>query len=162
MTGKSARTSFLIRLLQLKIYNEMVEGLRQFDITPFQYMALSLASHDGKWSAADLARRFQIRPQSMNEVIAALEAKELIAREEAPDHGRILHVRLTGAGTRLLNKCDREIDRIEGMVFVGFTGAEVNAFRKMLYRALAGLDRSRRGELALASPGIERSQRTAS
>jgi len=48
------------------------------------------------------------------------------------------------------------------MVFVGFTGAEVNAFRKMLYRALAGLDRSRRGELALASPGIERSQRTAS
>ena len=137
MTGESARTSFLLRRLQLRIYNRMIEGLGKFDVTPFQYMALSLASHSGKRSTADLARRFQITPQSMNEVVAALEAKELITRRESPDHRRILHVRLTAAGTRLLQKCDLEIDTIERNVFRGFTTAEVVEFREMLTRALA-------------------------
>jgi hypothetical protein len=50
---------------------------------------------------------------------------------------RILEVRLTGAGTRLLQKCDAEIDRIEGNVFTDFTAAQLSEFREMLGRALA-------------------------
>ena len=38
---------------------------------------------------------------------AALEAKKLIARRESPGHRRILHIRFTSAGTKLLAKCER-------------------------------------------------------
>jgi len=136
VTGQSARTSFLLRSVQLRIYNEMIEGLQPFGLTPFQYMALSLSAHRGTLSTADLARRFQIAPQSMNEVIAALEAKRLIARRESPTHRRILQVRLTAAGARLLAKCDREIDRIEADAFRGLSDRELDGLRATLTRLL--------------------------
>jgi DNA-binding MarR family transcriptional regulator len=140
VTGKSARTLLLVRLLQLKTYNELAEALRKFDLTPLQYMVLSLAGHRGNSSTADLARRFQIAPQSMNEVVATLQGKKLIARREAPEHRRILHIRLTAAGTRLLQKCEREVDRLERAIFRDFPRSELAAFRVMLAKALAGFD----------------------
>ena len=140
--AKSARTLLLVRLLQLKTYNELVEALRRFDLTPLQYMVLSLASHRGSWSTADLARRFHIAPQSMNEVIAALEAKKLIARRESPGHRRILHIRFTAAGSKLLAKCERAVDRVERSIFRNFDRKELTLFRGMLAKALAGFEDS--------------------
>jgi DNA-binding MarR family transcriptional regulator len=140
MTGKSARTLLLIRLLQLKLYNEMVESLRLFELTPLQYMVLSLASHSGRWSTAELARRFDIAPQSMNEVIAALEGKKLIARRESPDHRRILHIRVRASGTRLLQKCDWEVDRIERSAFRDFSPKDLTVFRGMISKALSAFE----------------------
>jgi DNA-binding MarR family transcriptional regulator len=138
--AKSARTLLLVRLLQLKTYNELVEALRRFDLTPLQYMVLSLASHRGSWSTADLARRFHIAPQSMNEVIAALEAKKLIARHVSPGHRRILHIRFSAAGTKLLAKCERAVDRVERSIFRDFDRKELALFRGMLAKALAGFE----------------------
>lgn len=138
--AKSARTLLLVRLLQLKTYNELVEALRRFDLTPLQYMVLSLASHRDGSSTADLARRFHIAPQSMNEVIAALEGKKLIGRRESPGHKRILHIRFTAAGTKLLQKCEREVDRIERSIFRDFDRKELALFREMLARSLAGFE----------------------
>lgn len=140
MMGKSARTLLLVRLLQLRLYNEMVESLRLFELTPLQYMVLSLASRGGNWSTADLARKFDIAPQSMNEVIAVLEGKKLIARRESPGHRRILHVRLKASGTRLLQKCDREVDRIERSAFHDFSPAELKVFRGMISKALSSFE----------------------
>jgi DNA-binding MarR family transcriptional regulator len=140
MMGKSARTLLLVRLLQLKLYNEMVEALRQFELTPLQYMVLSLAGHRGSLSTADLARRFHMTPQAMNEVIAALEAKKLIVRRESPDHRRILHVRLKSAGTRLLQKCDGAVDRIERSAFREFSAKELAAFRGMIAKTLSAFE----------------------
>ena len=138
--AKSARTLLLVRLLQLKTYNELVEALRRFDLTPLQYMVLSLASHRGSWSTADLARRFHIAPQSMNEVIAALEGKKLIARHVSPGHRRILHIRFSAAGTKLLAKCERGVDRVERSIFRDFDRKELTIFRGMLAKALAGFE----------------------
>jgi DNA-binding MarR family transcriptional regulator len=111
--------------------------LRLFDLTPIQYLVLSLASRSGSWSTADLARRFDIAPQSMNEVIAALEGKKLIARRESPDHRRILHIRLKPSGVRLLQKCDGAVDHIERCAFGGFSPSELTVFRDMISKALS-------------------------
>jgi DNA-binding MarR family transcriptional regulator len=140
MMGKSARTLLLVRLLQLKLYGEMVEVLRLFELTPLQYMVLSLAAHRGSLSTADLARRFHMTPQSMNEVIAALEVKKLILRRESPDHRRILHVRLKSAGIRLLQKCDGAVDRIERSAFRDFSPKELTVFRGMIAKALSAFE----------------------
>lgn len=114
----------------------MVEALRRFDLTPFQYLTLSLANHRGDWSTAEMARRFQVAPQSMNEVVAALESKRLIVRRVSPTHRRVLKVSLTSSGVRLLQECDREIDRVECEAFESFSSSELANFRNALIKVL--------------------------
>ncbi len=129
---KAARTAYLLRRAQLRIYAAMVDRLGALGLTPVQYMVLSLSSRQGGLSSADLARRAQITPQSMNEVIAALHRKGLIARHEAPENRRILRVMLTKEGNRLLPECERQIDRLETELFHCFDRSELTAFRNLL------------------------------
>ena len=136
MPIQKPKTVFLLRLLQLNIYNLIVESVRDFDISPIHYMVMSILNTRGSWSTADLARRFHIAPQSMNEVVATLLKKKLITRRESPDHRRILHIRLTAAGRKLVEKCDKCIDRIEQETFKDFSPLEVSGFRDLLSRAL--------------------------
>ena len=53
-----------------------------------QYMLLSLSRRGGEMSSADLARRFAITPQSMNEKIATLQRKRLIVRHVSSENRR--------------------------------------------------------------------------
>ena len=141
MAVRKPRTIFLLRLLQLGLYNFLVDALRPFALTPLQYMVLSIASSRGGCSSAELARRFQIAPQSMTEVVASLERKLLIARRQSAAHGRVLAIRLTAAGTRLLAKCDRAVDQLEVEAFACFGAAELAAFRGLMSKALANFVR---------------------
>ena len=137
MAVQKPRTIFLLRLLQLNIYNLMVEQLRADALTPIQYMALGILSRRGTWSAAELARRFHIAPQSMTEVVASLQKKKLIVRSKSHEHGRILNIRLTASGTRVLARCDLAVDRIERTVFGDFDTGGMTQFRDCLSTALA-------------------------
>jgi DNA-binding MarR family transcriptional regulator len=135
--GDSARTLFMLRVLQLELYNRMVERLLDFQVTPAQYMVMSLTGRHANYSSADFARRARTTPQSMNETIAALEKKKLIERSESPGNRRILHVRLTAAGARLLAKCEAAVDEIERAAFADLSARELKAFRGALAAGLA-------------------------
>jgi DNA-binding MarR family transcriptional regulator len=136
MAVQKPRTIFLLRLLQLNIYNLMVERLRAAGLTPIQYMVLSILSNRETWSTAELARRFHIAPQSMTEIIASLQKKKLIARSKSLAHGRIINIRLTAAGTRRLERCNLAVDRLERAVFADFDAGELTQFREALGTAL--------------------------
>jgi DNA-binding MarR family transcriptional regulator len=129
---KAARTIYLLRQAQLRVYAAMVERLAALGLTPVQYMVLSLSSREGGLSSAELARRTQITPQSMNEVIAALHRKGLISRHEAPENRRILRVVLSKEGTRLLPECERQIDQLEAELFGCFDKNDLASFRDLL------------------------------
>jgi DNA-binding MarR family transcriptional regulator len=132
MAAQKPRTIFLLRLLQLNIYNLMVERLRTAGLTPIQYMVLSILSRRDTWSTAELARRFHIAPQSMTEIVASLQKKKLITRSKSLAHGRILNIRLTAAGTRMLERCNLVVDRLERAVFADFDADELAQFRDLL------------------------------
>jgi DNA-binding MarR family transcriptional regulator len=137
MKTKTARTVLLLRVMQMKAYNRIAESLLALGMTPAQYMVLSIASHHSTWSTAAMARRFMVSPQSMNETIGTLESKKLIMRRESPEHRRILHIKLTLAGVRLMAKCDEKIDRVEDEVFGYLSAAELASFREMLGRGIS-------------------------
>jgi len=123
------RTSYLIRRVQLLVYASLSECLRQHRLTPMQYMLLSLSRRGGEMSSADLARRFAITPQSMNEKIATLQRKRLIVRHVSSEHRRILRISLTAQGARLLKVCDREVDAMEDRLFAALTPPALEALR---------------------------------
>ncbi|MGH7034796.1 MAG: MarR family winged helix-turn-helix transcriptional regulator [Stellaceae bacterium] len=137
MPSQRPRTIFLLRLLQLNIYNLLVERLAEFELTPIQYMVLSISGGRDSWSTADLARRFHIAPQSMNEVVATLRKQKLIERHKSPLHRRILYIRLTASGTRVLEKCDKAVDGIERDAFREFAREDIAVFRELMTKALA-------------------------
>ena len=136
MATQKPRTIFLLRLLQLNIYHLLVERLRSLKMTPIQYMVLSILSSRGAWSTAALARRFQIAPQSMNEVVASLEKSKLIARSKSAEHARILNIRPTATGLRRLATCNKAVDEIERAAFAGLSAGELEQFRETMSRAL--------------------------
>ena len=92
--SKPPRTSYLIRRAQILTFTNLTDCLRDHNLTPMQYMLLNL-SRRGDLSSAMLARRFSIAPQSMNEMIGALEQKQLIARTVAGEKRRTLQISLT-------------------------------------------------------------------
>jgi DNA-binding MarR family transcriptional regulator len=118
------------------VYAEMVERLKAFDLTPAQYLVLSLSNSEEGPSSADLARRSQITPQSMNEIIAALDGKALIRRREDPDNRRILRVIVTKDGAKLLADCNKQIDRMESEIFRCLSERELATFRTLHTKVL--------------------------
>ena len=108
-----------------------------------QYTTLSVLDRRSGLSNAQLARRALVSPQSMNEVLLALEQKGLVRRRAHPDHGRILQARLTAKGRSLLADCDAEVRQVEARMLNRLNDKERRAFRSAL---LSGI-RSLRGGL---------------
>jgi DNA-binding MarR family transcriptional regulator len=142
---KLPRKIYLLRQTQLMVYAEMIERLKAFDLTPAQYLVLSLSSSEEGSSSADLARRSQTTPQSMNEIIGALNDKGLIRRREDPDNRRILRVIVTRDGAKLLADCNKQIDRMENEIFRCLSERERATFRtlhtKLLKKHLLKIER---------------------
>jgi len=126
------RLTYLIRRAQLLVYAQLAECLHEYNLTPTHYLLLSLSRRGPGMSSAGLARRFAVSPQSMNEVIAALQRKRLITRRRSTEHRRILRISLTPAGVKLLRDCDLRVDRLERSLFAALSSAEKRSFRNLL------------------------------
>jgi len=134
--NKEARTIYLIRRVQLDSSNALQERLQSVGLTSSQYTAISMLGHRGELSSAALARKLKITPQSMNEVIATLEEKKLVSREEALDNRRVLLVKLTAAGRRQLDACDEIVDKLEEEFLGCLSRKELTAIRETLLKIL--------------------------
>jgi DNA-binding MarR family transcriptional regulator len=95
------------------VRREMRRRLERFALSVPEYTALSILAVAPGLSNAQLARRSYITPQSMSQVIRALERDGLIEREPDPQHRKILRATLTPAGRRVLATCDRAVDALE-------------------------------------------------
>ncbi len=82
------------------------ELFAQFDLTPQQYNALRLLQAAGQEAVPTLvlAGRLVSRAPDITRLLDKLERRQLIARERLPDNRRVVAVRITAAGTRLLDE----------------------------------------------------------
>ena len=139
--GTFRRTLYLIKRLETEAGYALDVALADYDITSGQYLILSLVSREGGRSSAELARRAFVTPQSMNEVIGALERKGYIKRTENPENRRILHVGLTREGRRLMNACDKAVDGAEAAFLSVLPARKLAEFRASAERLLAAARR---------------------
>jgi DNA-binding MarR family transcriptional regulator len=107
------RVSYVIARLERAIRQTIQERVREYGLTTLQYTTLSVLGARGELSNAQLARRSYMTPQSMSEVIEALEGRGLIERSPHPNHRRVLPARLTDEGRRVLAACDEAVDEAE-------------------------------------------------
>ncbi len=74
------------------------------DLTPSQSSALASVSHMGEPTLGELSEREQVQPPTMTRVVTALEAAGLVVREVDPADRRVVRVRLTPSGRRMLQR----------------------------------------------------------
>ncbi|WP_213089943.1 MarR family winged helix-turn-helix transcriptional regulator [Streptomyces umbrinus] len=141
--------TYLVKQVERGVRSMLDETVRRFGLTTPQYAALSVLARRSGLSSAQLARRAFVTPQAMNQIVAQLEAAELIAREPDPANWRILRASLTREGERRLAACERAVDRIEDQMLQALDSESVERLREGLLAcaaALRGLSESVRSE----------------
>ncbi len=100
---------------------EMSRRLAPEGLSVPEFTALSVLSVRGGLSNAELARRSFVTPQAMNQVLASLEEKQLVARpapgEQARGHHRARGAKLTAKGRRAVARAQTIVDAIEDQAF---------------------------------------------
>ena len=132
--------SYAIARLHQRVFAGITERVAPYGLTALQFTTLSVLSrHGAPLSTSQLARRAFMTPQSMSEVIHALERKSLIKRNPDPNHRRTLPATLTAKGRRVLTACDAAVSEFEDAMLDGFSEPDRATFRDMIKAAARNL-----------------------
>ena len=133
------RFSYVIARLERALRGEINERVKPWGLTTLQYTTLSILEHGERLSNAQLARRAYMTPQSMSEVLEALEQKRLVARTPHPNHRRVFQAALTAKGRKVLAACDEAVDALEREMLADLTPRQAVSFRGGLLSAVRAL-----------------------
>ena len=95
-----------------------------------------LRRHPGE-TAADLARRAFVTPQTMGEILAALEQAGHIRR--APGEGRKIVIKLTKRGEAALDICNAALKSVEDRMFAPLGTRDREKLGELLALCLANI-----------------------
>lgn len=126
------RVSYVVARLERALSLAIGGRVAPHGVTIGEYVVLSLLSRQTGLSNAQLARRSLVRPQSMMEVINALERKRLIEREPDANHRRILRARITRRGGSVLAACERDVGGLEDEMLADLDEAQRDQLRGAL------------------------------
>lgn len=105
-TATTASQTELASRLRLAVMR-LARRLRQHggeQATPSQTSALVSLERTGSLTIGDLAAAERVQPPTMTRIVAALEEGGLVIREEDLDDRRLVRVRITAEGRRLLER----------------------------------------------------------
>jgi DNA-binding MarR family transcriptional regulator len=95
----AARLRLAVTRLARRLRQEAEAG-----ITPSMLSALSSAERQGPVTMRDLCGAEQVQPPTMTRIVAALVAAGLVVREADAEDGRVVWVKVTPEGRRLLER----------------------------------------------------------
>jgi DNA-binding MarR family transcriptional regulator len=132
-------TLYLVKRLELAIRALLDDALRPLGLTTLQYTALTVLEASGALSSAQLARRSFLRPQTMHEMVLALEKRGLIERTPKPGNKRVLLASLTADGHAVLAGCAPAVAEVEQELLAGLSPDRRGTFREGLQHGVTAL-----------------------
>ncbi|GAS99782.1 hypothetical transcriptional regulatory protein [Mycolicibacterium canariasense] len=133
----------LIYRVSARLRAEMSMVLQQFELTLAEFVCLRVLRETPGLTNAELARIFEVTPQTMNTTLAALESAGLVHRPAKAARGRSLPCQVTAAAQRLLDDSMPAVRAAEAKVLAALDTSQRREFRRML-AAIAGQDVSPR------------------
>ncbi len=127
---------YLLNQANQAVRSQLEQELRAINLTGIQYTVLSIVGSRDGISSAELSRRFFVTPQTMNEIVAGLEGRGLLARSESAQNRRILTANLTAEGASVLGEADAIADRIELAFFGDLSEEDFVELRRLLTNQL--------------------------
>ena len=136
--GEAGYLGYLLRQAAGAYRLRMERALADLEVTPPQFLVLTmLAAYPGH-SNADLARIALLTPQTVSVIVANLERMGAVARRPHAIHGRIQHLELSESGRALLAKCRARAHAVERDLIAGLSSSEEQAMRRWLVRVATG------------------------
>ncbi|MDV3456530.1 MarR family transcriptional regulator [Sphingomonas sp. HF-S4] len=129
----------LVKQVQYKAYVRLEAVLGPLGVTAVQFRILTTLSTRPDLSSAELARLYDVKPQTMIKQIALLETKGLIGRRVSDANKRLLELRLTPAGERTLAQLQKDTRTLEAELLAPLDGEEQAQLRGLLFRLLDSL-----------------------
>ncbi len=143
-----SRVGYQMKRAQHALRVEMDKALREVGITTAQYAALSKLEAAPGLSGAKLARRSFVTPQTMNVILANLEAAGLVVRRPHPEHGRVLQAYLTEVGEESLAGAHGLVEAVERRMLDGLSQDERRRLLEALHSCANALERGAGGVAA--------------
>ena len=129
----------LVKQVQYKAYVRLESVLNPFGVTAVQFRILTTLSTRPNMSSAELARLYDVKPQTMIKQIAWLEVKGLIDRRVSDANKRLLELSLTAAGVSVLKQLQKDSRALERELLKPLDADEQAALRGYLFRLLDSL-----------------------
>jgi len=133
------RVGWVLKRAQQALRGAMDEALRRRGLTTAQYAVLNALEEAPRLSGAELARRCFVTPQTMNEIVAHLEAAGLVERRRGDD-ARVLRADLTASGRDLVGACHQVVAAIEDRMVSGLSPRERRHLLADLNRCVEALE----------------------
>lgn len=130
---------YLLKRAQHGLRTAMDVQLRAVGVTTPQYAVMTFLEEHPGLSAAQLARRAFVTPQTMSRIVANLEEADLVERRPDPEVGRVLPARLSKKGERVLNQCRQKVCAVEARMVSGFGPDDEHQLTELLQRCINGL-----------------------
>lgn len=116
------------------------ETFASVGLTAHQFGVLVRLSTDPGVSQAALARQVLITPQSMGEILAQMEAADLVRRVPPPRRGAPIAVELTEAGRAALQSTYPSVAAINRPAALGLSDEEAATLNRLLHQILDYFD----------------------
>lgn len=104
---------YRLKLAQHALHRRLEGALKPLGLSPAQYVVLAELNVRPDQTNADLAERAFITPQSMQGVLAGMEARGLVARRQDSHHGRRQLARLTADGQAAAQAANQRVLDVE-------------------------------------------------
>ncbi|WP_156840552.1 MarR family winged helix-turn-helix transcriptional regulator [Novosphingobium aquimarinum] len=136
----------LVKQVQYKAYLRLEDVFQPLGITAVQFRILTTLSTSPGMSSAELARLYDVKPQTMIKQVATLERKSLIERRNSETNRKLLELRLTDEGKRVLAECRGQSRAVEASVLSSLDETEQATLRDLLSRLLSDMAEDDFGE----------------
>lgn len=138
-TEQAPSLLYVVKQVELAVRARLDELLRPSAITALQYTAMTVLARRDGLTGAELARNSFVTPQTMGDLVTALERRGMITRHPDPAHGRRLLIDLTPAGHALLAEVGDAVGALEDRMLRDLDAAERAALRDYLNRCRTAL-----------------------
>lgn len=123
---------YAIRRAQIRIYEDFVHSLAQWNITPPRFSALVIIARNPLLKLTALASILGIARSGAVLLVDALEDMKLVARRPAPQDRRAYSLVLTPAGRRTLEAATAAVCAHDARVAAALSAQEQDTLRALL------------------------------
>jgi DNA-binding MarR family transcriptional regulator len=130
------RPGFLIRRMHqihLALFAEECAG---FDITPVQYSIMTVAAEQPRLDQSKLCQEVGVDRATLANVVARLEAKGYIGRDESARDKRVKLIYVTDSGAALLEQVRQPAQRAHDRTIEALPAEEREIFLELLVRLI--------------------------
>jgi DNA-binding MarR family transcriptional regulator len=119
------------------LVGELVEVLRPYELTQPQYNVLRILRGAGPEGlpSGEVGERMVSREPDMTRLLDRMEARALVARQRGPLDRRIVTVRITDEGLRLVDALDEPVAAMHARQLAHLSHEELEALDGLLERA---------------------------